>query len=165
MRVCPVVRVQCKCALIRNLKLCLGPVDEAWVGVGVPVTFCHAPSIGSCSVTQVGGCSPPTKEVGCVECHHEPFGVDQAVLYYWHCLWISGGQSKFVGEWASLRNRMVLLWVCSGPSLPVHTSSSSCHTPAEDVTEWEWLVIFYLVGVFHVVYNAVQLKVVGPSSV
>ena len=24
-------------------------------------------------------------------------GVDQAVLYYWHCLWTSGGRSKFLG--------------------------------------------------------------------
>ena len=31
---------------------------------------------------------------GVVECHRcpcVPFGVDQAVLYYWHCLWTSGG--------------------------------------------------------------------------
>ena len=31
---------------------------------------------------------------GVVECHRHhcvPFGVDQAVLYYWHCLWTSGG--------------------------------------------------------------------------
>ena len=28
-----------------------------------------------------------------------------------HCLW------TFPGEWASLRSRVVLLWVCSGPSL------------------------------------------------
>ena len=38
-----------------------------------------------------------------------PFGVDHAVLYYGHCLWTSGGWSKFLGEWASLRYRMVLL--------------------------------------------------------
>ena len=25
-------------------------------------------------------------------------GVDQAVLYYWHCLWTSGGRWKFLGE-------------------------------------------------------------------
>lgn len=30
----------------------------------------------------------------------------------------SGDQSKFHGEWASLRNRMVLLWVCPGTILP-----------------------------------------------
>ena len=30
-------------------------------------------------------------------------------------LWTSGGQSKFLEEQASPRNRMVLLW---GPSLP-----------------------------------------------
>ena len=37
----------------------------------------------------------------------------------------------------------------------MHTSSSSCHTPAADVIEWEWLVIFYLMDVFHVVYKVV----------
>ena len=57
---------------------------------------------------------------GVVECHRRhcmPFGVDKAVLYYWHCLWASGGRSKFLEEWASLRNRMVVLWACFGPSL------------------------------------------------
>ena len=45
---------------------------------------------------------------GVVKCHDVPFGVDQAVLYYWHCLWWAfGGRLKFLGEWASLRNRMV----------------------------------------------------------
>ena len=31
---------------------------------------------------------------GVVKCHRSlsvAFGVDQAVLYYWHCLWTSGG--------------------------------------------------------------------------
>ena len=58
---------------------------------------------------------------GVVECHRRhcvPFCVDQAVLYYWHCLWTSGGRSKFIGEWASL-------WCCCGfvlapPFHPVH---------------------------------------------
>ena len=42
---------------------------------------------------------------GCVvECHRR------------HCLVrTSGGRSKFLGEWASLKNGMVLLWACSGP--------------------------------------------------
>ena len=31
-----------------------------------------------------------------------------------------GGRSKFLGEWASLRKRMVLFWVCPGLSLLVH---------------------------------------------
>ena len=44
--------------------------------------------------------------------------------------WASGGRSNFVGEWASLRNRTVLLWVCSGPDhLPVYRSG---HTPASE---------------------------------
>ena len=47
--------------------------------------------------------------------------------------------------------RMVLLWVCSGPSLfQSHTSGSSCHTPAADVIV---LGIFNLIDVFHVVYK------------
>ena len=30
--------------------------------------------------------------------HCVPFGVDQAVLYYWHCSWTTGGgRSKFLG--------------------------------------------------------------------
>ena len=29
--------------------------------------------------------------VECHRCHGVPYGVDQAVLYYWHCLWSSGG--------------------------------------------------------------------------
>ena len=34
----------------------------------------------------------------------------------------------------------------------MHTSG---HTPAVDVTEWEWLVIFYLIDVFHVFYKVI----------
>ena len=56
-----------------------------------------------------GGLAPSTQEVGCV----------------WGAIGIvcglpvgSSGQSNFLGEWASLRNRTVLLLVCSGPSLP-----------------------------------------------
>ena len=37
----------------------------------------------------------------------------------------------------------------------MHTSGSSCHTPAADVIEWEWLVIFYLMDIFHVVYKVI----------
>ena len=41
--------------------------------------------------------------------------------------------------------------------LPVHWVyiHFRCHTPAADVTEWEWLVISYLMDVFHVVYKVI----------
>ena len=42
----------------------------------------------------------------------------------------------------------------SGP-LSMHTSGSSYHTPAVDVIKWEWLVIFYLMDVFHEVYTVI----------
>ena len=42
------------------------------------------------------------------------------------------------------------LAVCSGPS-----QLTSCHTPAADKIKWEWLVIFYLIDVFHVVYKII----------
>ena len=65
-----------------------------------------------------GGLAPPTQEVDLVVVVGVWWNVIDvivyllvAVLYYWHCLWISGGRSKFLG---SLRNRIVLLWVCSG---------------------------------------------------
>ena len=66
-----------------------------------------------------GGVAPPMQEVSsslwwgmCV-----PFGVVLVALFvdFW---WASGHLSKFFGEWTSLRNRMVLLWVCPVPSLP-----------------------------------------------
>ena len=44
------------------------------------------------------------------------FGVVQAVLYLVALL--QWGGSKLVGEWASLRNRIVQLWVCPGPFFP-----------------------------------------------
>ena len=43
----------------------------------------------TCSTHAGSGCGG-----GVVECHRRhcvPFGVDQAVLYYWHCLWTSSG--------------------------------------------------------------------------
>ena len=113
-----------------------------------------------------GGFAPATQEVGCVvevECHrcHCLVLTGCAVLfalivYFWSA---SGGRSTFLREWVSLRNRMVLLWVCSFPAqLPVHwvykmhTSGSSCHTPITDM-----MGIFYLIDVFHVVYKVPSL--------
>ena len=79
-----------------------------------------------------------------VECHGVPFSVVEAAL---HCLWTSGGQSKIFGEWVSLSNRIVLLWVClpSGPLM--HTSGFSL--PAVDMVKWAWMESLYLVDVFH----------------
>ena len=70
-----------------------------------------------------GGPAPPMQEVGCVGvwCNVIDLGVVLLLALFW---WASGGRSKFIGEWSSLRKRMVLLWACSGPSLlaqlPVH---------------------------------------------
>ena len=49
-----------------------------------------------------------TQEVGCVV----------VVGVWWNVTDILLVLIKFLGEWASLRNRMVLLWACSCPSLP-----------------------------------------------
>ena len=88
----------------------------------------------------VGGLAPPTQEAVVV---HQRHCVTFGVVDF---LWDSGGQLKFLDEWASL---MVLLLVCSGSSLqallPVHemhNSGSICHAPSADVIEREWLVIF-----------------------
>ena len=37
-----------------------------------------------------GGLDPPMQEVGCVVMSSTSLCFDQAVLYYWHCLWTSG---------------------------------------------------------------------------
>ena len=65
-----------------------------------------------------GGVAPPMQEVGCIIVWVVWWnGIDGIVcilvLSKWHCLWTPGGQSKFHWEWASLRNRVVLLWVWS----------------------------------------------------
>ena len=88
---------------------------ECWAQSG-----CRRGSVYEGLLIVRGGFAAHMQEVGCVvvggvvEC---PFGVVQAVLYYWHCLWTSSGWSKLLSEWPSLRNRMVLLWVCPAPSL------------------------------------------------
>ena len=58
-------------------------------------------------------------------------GVDQAVLYYWYCLWTSGGIS-----WEQDGGVFLPLpfWH-SFRFIEMHTSGSSCHTPAADVIE------------------------------
>lgn len=40
---------------------------------------------------------------------------DWGCVIYWHYLWTAGGQSTFHCEWASLRHRMVQLWVQLAP--------------------------------------------------
>ena len=70
--------------------------------------------------------------------------------------WASGGRSKNLGEWAYLRNRMVLFWVCSGPSLP-----------AQLLVHWvykKWLSFFYLIDIFHVVYKVNCAHLVSLTS-
>ena len=120
-----------------------GPVD---VGVGTPslsVTFATSPPLawqrpsspvqsvnegghslveGELSVCERllivwSGFSPPTQESGLCGCGG---GVCLLVLSRLLALFVDFqcGRSKFLGEWASLRNRMVLLWECSGHSLP-----------------------------------------------
>ena len=115
------------CALIR-CWLCIALLTRREWECARALTFCHAPSIGlaeqsvnevedplraqsgwrrgfqcvkgwACSTHAGSGLCGSGR--GVVECHRHPcvpFGVDQAVLYYWHCLWTSGGRWKFLGE-------------------------------------------------------------------
>ena len=64
-----------------------------------------------------GGFAPPTQEVGCGGM--SLFSISCCPVLLALFVDFSGGQSKFLGEGASLRNRMVLLWLCFGPSLLV----------------------------------------------
>ena len=70
----------------------------------------------------------------------------------------SGGQSI---ERGSLRKRVVVLWVCSLPSLPVHgihymsTSGYSSHTPEIELIKWMWLDILHTTDVFDVVFGSI----------
>ena len=69
---------------------------------------------------------------------------------------ISGGQSIVERERGSLSKRVVLLWVRSVPSLPVHgiqymsTSGYSSHTPEIELIKWMWLDILHTTDVFDV---------------
>ena len=81
--------------------------------------------------------------------------------FFGDCLWTSGGQSIVERERGSLRRRVVLLWVCSVPSLPVHgihyvsTSGYSSHTPEIELIKWAWLDIFHTTDVFDVVFGSI----------
>ena len=72
-----------------------------------------------------------------------------------------GGQSIVERERGSLRKRVVLLWVCSVPSLPVHgihymnTSGYSSHTPEIELVKWAWLDILHTTDVFDVVSGSI----------
>ena len=60
---------------------------------------------------------------------------------------------------------MVLLWVCSVPSLPVclpvhgihymSTSGYSSHTPEIELIKWAWLDILHTTDVFDVVFGSI----------
>ena len=93
-----------------------------------------------------GGFAPPTQEVGCVVvvgCG----GVSLMSLCGFLVLSrlccssgiVCGLLVVGLGEWAPLKNRMMLLWVCPGTALPAQLlyiiSGSSCHTPATDMIE------------------------------
>ena len=73
-----------------------------------------------------GGFAPLTQEVSCfvgvVECHWchcMPFGVVQAVLYYWHCLWISGGLLVVSQHFLENGHRWGTGWRCCGSVLAI----------------------------------------------
>ena len=72
------------------------------------------------------GLDPPMQEVGCVI-------VCLLVLTRLYCIIgivASGGRKKYLGEWASLGNRMVLMWVCSGPYFRPGFEYIKCALPA-----------------------------------
>ena len=80
-----------------------------------------------------------------------------------------GDQSIVERERGSLRRRVVLLWMCSVPSLPVclpvwlpvhgihymSTSGYSSNTPEIELIKWAWLDIFHTTDVFDVVFGSI----------
>ena len=129
-----------------NCALLAGPVDVARVGVRAPslcVMFHHLPHwSGRGPVQEWRGEALKGWIVwlwwGCggmlFWCRP---GCAVLLVDFW---WASGGRSKFFG------NRMV---VCSGPVQPLSILPHPCSRRDE------WLVIFYLVDVFHVVYKVI----------
>ena len=73
------------------------------------------------------------------------------------------GQS--IVERGFLRKRVVLLWVCSVPSLPVwlqvhgihymNTSGYSSRTPEIELIKWAWLDILHTTDVFDEVFGSI----------
>ena len=131
------------------IKLLMQPqVRPGWL-----FTFCHAPSNGQ-SVNEVedpGGMAGKWRR-GC-----------QCVKVVWVCggtslcvaigivdfRWASSGQSKFLGEWASLR---CCCWPlpASGP-----LSILNAHFRPHTCSRHDWMIIFYFMDVFHVVYKVI----------
>ena len=140
--------------------LLTGPAD---VGVGDPsltVTFglCHTPSIGLVEAFQSdhGGWRRGCQVIDCVEVDLLHPRRKWVVWLWWGyvidlivCLLVLTRLcftigifcglpvcfrwSKFLGEWASLRNRMVLLWVCPVPPFWLRSLSTeyiNCTHPA-----------------------------------
>ena len=74
-------------------------------------------------------------------------------------LWTSGGQSKFLGEWGPWGTG----WCCCGcvlappfrPSFRLIKWTLPALAATAEVIEWKWLVIFYLMDVFHVVCKVI----------
>ena len=109
-----------------------------------------------------GELAPPTQEVGCVVvvwwnvidvivcllvltrlCCGSGivYGLPVVVKIYWRMGLLEERDGAVVGVFWSIK--------CTLPAL------YSCNSPAVDVIEWEWLVIFYLVDVCHVVYKVI----------
>ena len=103
-----------------------------------------------------GWFAPPTQEVGCVVV----LGSDGISLcVFWCC----PACAVLVALFVDIRVSQIFLengcpwgtgWCCCGcvlappfwpsfQSIEMHTSGSSCHTPAVDMIEWEWLGIFF----------------------
>ena len=73
-------------------------------------------------------------------------------------LWTSGGWSTFLGEWASLRKRLMLLWVCPGSSLLSLLNAHFRLLMPHPYSGHDWMsaVGFYVKEVFHdVVYRVI----------
>ena len=120
MRVCLVIRVQCTRALLVSGTPSLGVTFDLLVNDPVwRLPVCERLLRWTCSAHTV-----------CVlECHW--------LLVLTCTIGIVCGLPVVVSQKTSLKNRMVL----SG----ILISGSNCHTPAAEMIEWEWLVIFYLV--------------------
>ena len=173
---CLVVHVQCVCVLINRcfdafwsfassalplnvtFELCHTPLH--WLGRGLPTQFTQLMRWR----TQVEWRAQSGWRRGChcmKGCWRKcgwwghrcvPFGVVQAVLYYWPCLWTSTGLSVVGQNFFENRGPWGTGWCCcrcvlARPNFRMHTSFSSCNTTAADMIEWEWLGIFYLMDI------------------
>ena len=109
---CPQAQVQCMCVLIEWywlwcwLCFARGPCWCAVSGGGCVAWPFTCPSIG---LPEAGSWLEAVSVWKVVDWRWicSGSGLCGSVALYWHCLWTS----EFLGEWASLRNRMLLLWV------------------------------------------------------